>query len=107
MFVVGGRGVMFVSGDVASQADFDVSAIVKRIGRVPERDAFDLAFQVSGALEEAAGLGIIHRAFIRLDGERRTAKGTLGGKQVLFHGSLRAAGRAGDLGRPTSVGSVW
>lgn len=28
--VVGGRGVMFVSGDAASQADFDVSAIVKR-----------------------------------------------------------------------------
>jgi len=28
--VIGGRGVMFVSGDVASQADFDVSAIVKR-----------------------------------------------------------------------------
>ncbi|MCI0479745.1 hypothetical protein L0Y59_04320, partial [Candidatus Uhrbacteria bacterium] len=28
--VVGGRGVMFVSGDVASTADFDVSALVKR-----------------------------------------------------------------------------
>ncbi|MBU1349058.1 hypothetical protein KJ781_03245 [Patescibacteria group bacterium] len=28
--VVGGRGVMFVSGDVASTADFDISALVKR-----------------------------------------------------------------------------
>lgn len=28
--VTGGRGVMFVSGDILSQADFDVSALVKR-----------------------------------------------------------------------------
>ncbi len=28
--VVGGRGAMFVSGDILSQADFDVSALVKR-----------------------------------------------------------------------------
>src|SRR5690349_18557812 len=28
--VSGGRGVMFVAGDVLSQADFDVSALVKR-----------------------------------------------------------------------------
>ena len=38
-----------------------ISAILRRRGRIPERDALDVAFQVSGALEEAAGLGIIHR----------------------------------------------
>ena len=38
-----------------------ISAILRRCGRIPERDALDVAFQVSGALEEAAGLGIIHR----------------------------------------------
>jgi serine/threonine-protein kinase len=38
-----------------------ISAILQRLGRVPEHDALDVAFQVAGALEEAAGLGIIHR----------------------------------------------
>jgi serine/threonine-protein kinase len=38
-----------------------ISAILRRRGRIPERDALDMALQVSGALEEAAGLGIIHR----------------------------------------------
>jgi serine/threonine-protein kinase len=38
-----------------------ISAILRRIGRIPERDALDVALQVSGALEEAASLGIIHR----------------------------------------------
>jgi serine/threonine-protein kinase len=38
-----------------------VSGILRRRGRIPERDALDVAFQVSGALEEAASLGIIHR----------------------------------------------
>ena len=38
-----------------------ISAILRRRGRIPERDALDVAFQVGGALEEAAGLGIIHR----------------------------------------------
>jgi serine/threonine-protein kinase len=38
-----------------------VSAILRRRGRIPERDAFDVALQVSGALEEAASLGVIHR----------------------------------------------
>jgi S-adenosylmethionine synthetase len=30
LFVSGGRGVMFVAGDILSQADFDVSTLVKR-----------------------------------------------------------------------------
>jgi serine/threonine-protein kinase len=38
-----------------------ISSILRRRSRIPERDALDVAFQVSGALEEAAGLGIIHR----------------------------------------------
>ena len=38
-----------------------ISAILRRCGRIPERDALDVALQVSGALEEAASLGIIHR----------------------------------------------
>ena len=38
-----------------------ISAILRRSGRIPERDALDVALQVSGALEEAAGLGIVHR----------------------------------------------
>lgn len=29
--VIGGRGVLFVSGDILSQADFDVSAVVRRV----------------------------------------------------------------------------
>ncbi len=38
-----------------------ISAILRRVGRIPERNALDAAFQISGALEEAASLGIIHR----------------------------------------------
>jgi serine/threonine-protein kinase len=38
-----------------------ISAILRRVGRIPERSALDAALQVSGALEEAASLGIIHR----------------------------------------------
>lgn len=42
--VTGGRGVMFVSGDILTQADFDVSAIVKRalgsIGITDELEPF-------------------------------------------------------------------
>jgi serine/threonine-protein kinase len=38
-----------------------ISAILRRRGRIPERDALDMALQVSGALEEAASLGIVHR----------------------------------------------
>src|SRR5512147_2353597 len=42
--VSGGRGVLFIAGDVCSQADFDVSAIVKRtvgsLGVTDDLEAF-------------------------------------------------------------------
>jgi serine/threonine-protein kinase len=38
-----------------------LSAIIRHRRRIPEAEALDIAWQVAGALEEAAGLGIIHR----------------------------------------------
>ena len=38
-----------------------LSSILRRRGRIPEREALDIILQVTGALEEAAGMGIVHR----------------------------------------------
>ena len=38
-----------------------VSGIIKRQGSIPEEEATDIVFQIAGALEEAAGMGILHR----------------------------------------------
>ncbi len=51
LYVTGGRGVMFVAGDVLSQADFDVSGLIKRtlgsIGVMDEIEPFVSLEQVS------------------------------------------------------------
>jgi serine/threonine-protein kinase len=38
-----------------------LAAIIRRRRRLPEVEALDIIWQIAGALEEAAGLGIIHR----------------------------------------------
>jgi serine/threonine-protein kinase len=38
-----------------------LSAVIRREGRLPERRALEMIWDVAGAVEEASGLGIIHR----------------------------------------------
>jgi S-adenosylmethionine synthetase len=60
---VGGRGVMFVSGDAASQADFDVSAVVKRtLGSLGVTDDVEPFISIEPVAPESLSAFRLHAA---------------------------------------------